>query len=50
MRVQAETPGPPAGDSGEMLDSHQTFSEDGWVGKERQSEKYNFSARARFQP
>jgi hypothetical protein len=50
MRVQAETPGPPVRDPAEMLEFAPDVREGGWVGKERQSGKYNFSARARFQP
>jgi len=50
MRVQAETPGPPAREPAEMLEFAPDVREGGWVGKERQSGKYNFSARARLQP
>jgi cyclic pyranopterin phosphate synthase len=50
MRVQAETPGPPAREPAEMPEFAPDVREGGWVGKERQSGKHNFSARARFQP
>ena len=50
MRVQAETPGPPAREPAEMLEFAPDVREGGWVGKERQSGKCNFSARARLQP
>ena len=50
MRVQAETPGPPARDPAEMPEFAPDVREGGWVGKERQAGKYNFSVRARFQP
>jgi hypothetical protein len=35
MRVQAETPGPPARDPAEMLEFAPDVREGGWVGKER---------------
>ena len=42
MRVQAETPGPPAREPAEMLEFAPDVREGGWVGKERRPESITF--------
>jgi len=48
MRVQAETPGPPACDPAEMPEFAPGVRYDDWVGKERYTGKCDFPACARF--